>query len=172
MRKLASRAGCFRQHARNASHGVISAAQPIGGFIRHGIEVTYFQRAFPHDQDTPAERCQRKDVGMVARLVSGEFRFPICSIAHRHTAARAAVPVPLAAMNEDDRAASGKDQVGFTWQSGAVQSVAQPTCMQRMTQAQFRGCILTAHARHDEAARGLIKSVGQVVSAYGWGEPQ
>lgn len=68
--------------------------------------------AFPHNQDLPPGRLQGIDVARVSTNICFELVTPIIEAGFRHRASLTAhVPMPEAAMDEDNLAAGWKNQV-------------------------------------------------------------
>jgi hypothetical protein len=70
------------------------------------------------------------------------------------------VAVPEAAVDEDYRASSGKDEVGSTRQVGHIQTITEASCMEAPTHNEFRARILPRDTRHHSRSGLWVHNVG------------
>jgi len=113
-------------------------------------------RALPYRDHMPALFAKRVFVPQVAGAVAIDLEFPPCEPGFRQAEVGTVfVPVPEAAVDEDDGAVFRQDEVGFTGQGTVFRAVdgeaiAEP--VEHRAQGEFRLGIATADAGHDIGA--------------------
>ena len=83
-------------------------------------------------------------------LVGGGGGFAVFAVVH----------VPEAAVDEEDGAGAGEDEVGFAGEGFRVEAVAQAEAVEILTHADFGFCVYAPDARHVVAALGGGEDVG------------
>ena len=91
-----------------------------------------FQTAFPDGQDTPAEHKQSLMGFDVTRTVCRNLAFPELGARCGQPEHRAIMPMPEAAVHQDDGAVPGENQVRSTRKFAVLQTVAKPARMQSL----------------------------------------
>lgn len=92
--------------------------------------------------------------------VPAELRTPELEVGLRHPAVAASrVLMKKAAMDKDDRAKSGKRQVGRTGQIPSMQAEAIPHRMHKAPDLQLKLSVLTLHSAHDATSGASIDGV-------------
>ena len=115
------------------------------------VEGGPFQLAFPDDDDVPALGLQLAPDFLVAPLVTDNLFLPELGVGFGDRVVLAAfVAVPEAAVDEDDSAVFGKNDVWGTREALDVYAVAESEAPEGVTQAQFRLCGGGMNLRHDE----------------------
>jgi hypothetical protein len=61
-------------------------------------------------------------------------------------------------MDKNSLPAANKDDIGFTWQPGAMQAKPITHCIKKPTNEQFRGCVFRTDPRH-KGATALWRTV-------------
>jgi hypothetical protein len=109
--------------------------------------------ALPHHDDPPPCRTQVAIVSPVACPIVPQLRHPPRTIRRRQRALRPAdVPVPEAAVHEDDRAMTRQDDVGAAGKPADMEAKAHAVAMERgADQALGRG-VMTADCGHHAGA--------------------
>jgi hypothetical protein len=116
----------------------------------------------PHSQDIPPTNLQRSMRCRVAYLIAFQLRSPIRKIAKRFVgelAARQAMLMPKATMNENDFAAAAKYQVRFSRKQPAMKPVAKAHPMNHPPDDHFGGGVNAANRLHCSAADNGVYSV-------------
>ncbi len=116
--------------------------------------------AFPHHDHPPPCRAQVADVAPVARPITPQLGHPPRTIHGRQRALRAAdVPVPEAAMHQDDGAIPQEDDVRPAGEPADVEAEAQAVAMERGADEALARGVMAADGGHDAGAgggRGLL----------------
>ena len=110
---------------------------PVDGFFKGG----FLELAFPDDYDRPAFGLQFAPDLLVPLMVPGDFRHPEVGVGLGDCVELAGfVAVPEAAVDEDDCAVLGKDDVWGAREALVVHSVAEAFLPECMAQSQLRLC--------------------------------
>ncbi len=126
--------------------------------------------AFPYHAHAPACFFQETDVGTVSFDVPVQFLVPVIHIRVGPIASSAAcVPMPEAAVNEDDLALGRKHQIGMSRQLGRVKTIAISERKRRPPYRQFRAGVLRFHRSHGLASSHVSMDVRS--PKYGLGPP-
>src|SRR5579871_169962 len=109
--------------------------------------------AFPDGQHLPPPARERPLVPLIAHLVSLKLRYPEVQSGFREPRERASrVPVPEAAMHENNLPSQPEDEIRTARQIPVVKPVAIAERVDKIADPQFRARVLGAHARHDFGA--------------------
>ncbi|GHE20129.1 hypothetical protein GCM10017767_06500 [Halomonas urumqiensis] len=107
------------------------------------------QATFPYHQNPPAGFDQLGLLTSVSFNVSDELPSPeILAGGRRGSIEAAFVPVPEAAMDEDNQAMLRKNEIRLTGQVLPVKPEAKTTGMKIAPYSHFRICVLTTDAAH------------------------
>ena len=113
------------------------------------MAVLGFELTLPNDDCVPTEVAQLDAFLDIALFVALYFLFPEWGVALGHYKVLAAfVPVPEAAVNEDDGAVLAQHYVGGAGQALDVYAVAVAMGVQVTSHNQFWFCVLALDARH------------------------
>ena len=131
------------------------------------IEDGFIQLAFPDDDDGPAFGLQLAPDFLVPLLVAGDFRLPKLSVGFRDVGVLAVfVAMPEAAVDEDDGAVLGEDDIRFAGQFLVVYPIAESLVPKGMTQLQLRLCGGGVDGGHVAMALVWSEDVRHVVQSY------
>ena len=106
------------------------------------------QSAFPHHQHPPARCPQAPEGYSVSLAVARDFLTPEFWPCRRPFEHRATMPVPEAAMHEDDGLVPRKHEIGLARKVFPVQPEAQAQGVQAAPKDHFRFCVAAANAAH------------------------
>ena len=105
------------------------------------------------DKRAPAHRGVGGEGFHVAGAVAGDLGAPIVGVGLRHArAARAIVPVPEAAVDENREPARAVDDVGLARQIGAMEPVARRDRAQKLAHRELRTGVARFDRAHDRGA--------------------
>ncbi len=132
-----------------------------GGQALHSFPEVGFgpalQRTFPDRGHTPARFQQRLNGPVVILDIAADLLAPERLSRRRPSEQMTVVPVPEAAVNEDNGLIPGKDKIRFPGQLFCMQPVAQPGRMKRFADQELRPGIPSFNSRHVAAAgRGVV----------------
>ena len=120
-----------------------------GYAVRGVFKPRLFQFTLPDDDDIPALGFQLAPDLLVSLLVSSHLSRPKLSIGLGDSVVLAVlVAVPKAAVDEDDSAVLGKDDIRSSWQPFIVNSIPKTITPEDMTQLKFRAGVLGSVMRH------------------------
>lgn len=115
--------------------------------------VNVVELAFPHDKDAPPIAAQLRTGALVALGIAFEFRTPEGPSRSRYDAAMSAdVPVPEAAMHENNGASGHENQIGPAGQGPAMQPIAIAHCGEQSTHDHFGAGVFSAYGGHATGA--------------------
>lgn len=123
------------------------------------VPVSSTQRAFPYRSDAPAVIQQSLPYPGVVCAVAGDFCGPEFSTRSRQPEQRAVMPVPEAAMDEDDRTSSRKNDVGFSWQVPAVDAKPESPAVQQASDQLLGLRVAAANPGHHAATCGAVYDI-------------
>lgn len=105
--------------------------------------------ALPDDHDAPAGTAQLPLDALIAQPVPCPFRVPKLTIRRRPAlSSPTSMGVPEAAMYEDHRTLACKDKIGRSRQVASMQAIAVSHRMNKTTDGQFRGGVLSLDPPH------------------------
>lgn len=114
-----------------------------------GIKVLLGEFAFPDGDDGPGESVEALGVEFVAGDVAGNLFFPESGVRLWFDVLGAtSVAVPEAAVDEDDGAVLGQDEVGGAGESAVIEPVAVAFVPQCVPDCPLRGCVPGTDAGH------------------------
>lgn len=103
----------------------------MDGFFQDG----FLQLAFPDDDDGPAFGLQLAPDFLVTLLVAGDFRLPKLGVGFRNIGVLTVfVAMPKTAVDEDDGAVLGEDDIGSSRETLIVDAIAESLVPECMTQ--------------------------------------
>lgn len=108
--------------------------------------------ALPHHDHAPAQTTKRLAVGLIAIDVLLQLQAPILDARCRHDASPARVPMPKAAVDEDDRTVLPQDDVGDPRQRPIVQPKAETEPMKDGAHGHLGSRVSRPNSGHDLAA--------------------
>ena len=123
------------------------------------VPFTSAQRAFPYRSDAPAVIQQGLLYLGVVCAVAGDFCGPEFGTRSRQPEQRAVMPVPEAAMDEDDRTPSRKNDVGFSWQVPAVDAKPEAPAVQQASDQLLGLRVAAADSGHHAAACDAVYDI-------------
>ena len=134
----------------------------IGFYARDGgVEVLLGEFAFPDGDDGPGEGVEALGVEFVAGDVAGYLVFPEAGVRLGFDVLGAtSVAVPEAAVDEDDGAVLGQDEIGGAGETFVIKSVPVPFAPQRLPDCTLRGGVPGTDAGHVVRPLGGGHSVG------------
>lgn len=105
------------------------------------LQALFFQLTLPDDDDTPALRLQLAPGLLISFLISGYFGSPeICVGLGDSVVGAVLVTMPKAAVNKDDSAILGENDVRLAGEALVVGAIAEAQVPEGMTQLQLRFC--------------------------------
>lgn len=135
--------------------------QPLAYPVTDLFAAKFLDCAFPHDRGSPAGLFESGKCPLIPEYILFEFLRPeFRSGGGRGREPAALVAMPEASMNEHDCPKFREDQIGFPWQSPAVQPISQAPCMQYLSQDEFGLRVPPLDPRHHSGPRRLVDHVG------------
>lgn len=118
------------------------------------------QLAFPHHNDFPPGLLERTGKFLVALDIACEFCFPKLYVALGHIALFATcMPMPKAAMNENDGTEAPKNDVGFSGKRFGMEPETETGSMKHRANSDFRRSVSALDAAHVPTAPTFIETI-------------
>lgn len=118
--------------------------------LREAIRIAHF--TFPHLDNAPSESLQRSLVSPIPANVAIELGRPELGSSLRDGGKPAVVPMPEAAMHEDDRSMLPEDKIGSPGKRFAVQPEAKAEPMYQRAHDELWLSVLATYAGHHPGA--------------------
>jgi hypothetical protein len=135
---------CFRDLAQE-----ITIFKPRSNSIYKAVYRKRLGGTFPNRQNPPSFLLQQVHFCRIPFSVSDEFPCPEISPRFWNLIIPAPLmSVPEASMNENDSPEPAHNDLGAPRHAGNIQSIAQVSCMQAMSDQQFWSCVRASDPRH------------------------
>ena len=139
----------------------------LGLYARDGgVKILRGEFAFPYGDDGPGEGVESLGVEFVAGDVSGYLFFPESDVRLGFDVLGAtSVAVPEAAVDEDDGAVLGQDEIGGAGEAFVIETVAVAFVPQCVPDCPLRACVPGTDAGHVVRPLGMGQCVRHVTMA-------